>query len=214
MKRREFLQCAALLTAGTGFVPPSWGLSTEQQQFIAGQNEYIARAEPKLFNTRERELVSVIAEQIIPRTNTPGAIDAGVPRFIEAMVADWFTEPEQQFFMQELQALNKRWPDFLQLSPQAQLNKLEALEDDAKDAPWFNFGNTFRVWDSDAPFICQLKELTVLGFMLSKVGHEQFLRPNPMGAFNGDVALDAGQPAYASDRTMRSVKPPISALED
>jgi hypothetical protein len=84
-----------------------------------------------------------------------------------------------------------------------QFKILEQLEDDASDSPWFDFGNTTRVWDGDAPFICQFKELTVLGFLLSEVGSQQVLRTNPMGSFKGDIPLLDTDVAYAAELPMR-----------
>src|SRR5215475_12193173 len=42
---------------------------------------------PKALNAREFEIVSQIAERIIPATDTPGAIGAGVPEYIDRVVA-------------------------------------------------------------------------------------------------------------------------------
>ena len=73
------------------------------------------------------------------------------------------------------------------------------------DAAWFEIGNVTRLWDETAPFICQLKELTVLGFMLSEVGSKQFLRENPMGSFEGDLPLAKDDSAYAAEMPMRLI---------
>jgi hypothetical protein len=60
------------------------------------------------------------------------------------------------------------------------------------------------VWDDSAPFICQLKELTVLGFTLSEVGATQFLRPNPMGRLDGSLPLGPDDSAYDKESMLRS----------
>ena len=36
-----------------------------------------------------------MAEQIIPRTDTPGAVDAGVPGFIDRMLAGYYQDKER-----------------------------------------------------------------------------------------------------------------------
>jgi hypothetical protein len=206
VKRREFLQCAALLTAGTSIAPPSWSLSREQSDFLAARASYIDRPLPGFFSELQRAAVAASAERIVPRTDTPGALDAGAPRFIELMVADWFTDSERERFMAGLDLLQRRaGGDFAALSPDDQLELLEALEDEAGDAPWYRIGNTLRIWDEEAPFICQLKELTVLGFMLSEVGSKQFLRPNPMGSFDGSLPLAPGDRSYDKHTMIRMI---------
>ncbi|MFK7733827.1 MAG: gluconate 2-dehydrogenase subunit 3 family protein [Pseudomonadales bacterium] len=214
MNRRELLQCAALLTAGSGIVPNTWALTSEQQTYLASRGSYLDRVELTFFSTAQRAMVAAMSELTIPRTDTPGAIDAGAPQFIEAMVAGWFNDDERSNFMNGLDALDKKANGYLSLKPKQQLELLEELEDEASDAAWYRMGNTMRIWDSQAPFICQFKELTILGFMLSETASRQFLQPNPMGSFEGSVNLKPEQRVYSTQLPMRSVNPPISAAED
>jgi gluconate 2-dehydrogenase gamma chain len=204
MNRREFLQCAAMLAAGTTAMPASWAMNHKQQAFLAGQANYIDRKPLTFFSPSQRALVTTIAEHVIPKTDTPGASDAGVPRFIELMASDWFNAAELQVFMDGLTDLQSRADDgFNQLSRNAQLALLEELEEESADASWYELGNVLRVWDDTAPFICQFKELTALGFFLSEVGAKQVLRTNPMGEFDGDIPLAADDPAYAAELPIR-----------
>ena len=204
MNRREFLQCAAVLAAGASSAPASWALSNEQSRFLAGQPNYIERQPLTYFNDEQRAAISAAAEQVIPITDTPGAADAGVGRFIELMVSDWFNDAERELFDAGLADLQARAAgDFASLPRTEQLQLLEQLESEAGDAQWYALGNVTRVWDSEAPFICQFKELTVLGYMLSEVGATQFLRVNPMGSFSGDIPLAEDDSAYAADLPMR-----------
>lgn len=204
MNRREFMQCAALLAAGSLRIPAGWALTGEQQAFLAARRNFVDSREPDFFDTPQRSAIDAAAEQIIPATDTPGARDAGVPRFIELMVSGWFNVDERELFMTGLADLQQRaGGDFAALDGAAQVALLEALEDEAADASWYDLGNITRIWDSGAPFICQLKELTVLGFFLSEVGSTQVLREMPMGSFDGDIPLAAEDTAWAAELPIR-----------
>lgn len=204
MNRREFLQCAAVLTAGSAVLPSNWVMSDEQKTFIAAQANYIDRSKTNFFTPEQRATVTAIAEQIIPATDTPGATEAGTGKFIELMVSDWFSEEERTVFMNGLTELETQAAgSFTSLDSDAQLNLLEQLEEQAGESTWYNMGNVTRMWDDSAPFICQIKELTVLGFMLSEVGSTAFLRENPMGTFDGGLSLGSDDPSYAAELPLR-----------
>ena len=47
--------------------------------------------QPRALTPAQLRLVEIAAEQIIPRTHTPGATDARVADFIDTMLADWYT---------------------------------------------------------------------------------------------------------------------------
>ena len=95
MNRREFLQCAAILVSGASSGQLGFALTQEQQVYLATAPNY-NDSDVKLFTEPQQRLVAAIAERILPRTETPGAIDAGVPRFIELMAADWLNEQERR----------------------------------------------------------------------------------------------------------------------
>ncbi len=202
MNRREFLQCAAVLVSGASASQLGFSLSQEQQVYLATAPSYI-RTEVDLFTDTQRRIVAAIAETILPRTETPGAIDAGVPRFIELMVSDWLNAQERELFIAGLADIETHIPKkygapFDQLEAKQQLAILEALEDDASDSPWYEFGNVLRDFISDAPFICQIKELTIWGFFTSEVGSTQVLRYDPMPMeFDGEAELSRDDSTWA-----------------
>jgi hypothetical protein len=203
MNRREFLQCAAILITGASASQLGFSLSEEQQRHLANAPNFNTTA-VDYFTPGQRKIVAAMTEIIIPRTDTPGAIDAGVPRYIELMAANWMNDEERAIFNAGLKDIETRIPaefgkPFDQLDAAQQLAIMEALEEAASDSPWFEFGNTMREFISDAPFICQLKELTVWGFFTSEEGGSQVLRYDPMPMFfNGDIPLASDDSSWTS----------------
>ncbi len=201
MNRREFLQCAAILVSGAS--QSGFALTQEQQVYLAAAANY--NQQPVDYLTQaQRNIIAAMAEVIIPKTDTPGAIDAGVPGFIELMAADWFNDQEQSIFEAGLEDMETRIPveygqPFVQLTGARQLGIMEAMEAAASDSPWYDLGNIRRDFISDAPFICQIKELTVWGFFTSEIGGKQVLRYNPLPMrFDGDIPLAADESSWVS----------------
>ncbi len=192
MNRRQFMQLSALVLAGGAVSGPS--LAVDQQQLFVLGRSFIEQP-VDLFSSAQRKLLQAAVETIIPRTDTPGALDASVDRFIELCVAQFMTEPERTVFIAGLDelvnAVDQQQSDLITL--------LTELEEQHSDAAWYQLGNRVgNGFDSSAPFICQLKELTVVGFFMSEVGATQVLRHNPMpGQFDGETVLASDQPSWA-----------------
>ena len=202
MNRREFLQCAAILVSGASASQVGFSLSEEQQVHLAAWANYNTGTTNYL-NESQRAIIAAMAEVVIPRTDTPGAIDAGVPRFIELMAADWFNDEERAIFEAGLADMEERIPaeygaSFDKLGPDQQLEVMEALEEAAGDSPWYEFANVMRQFITDAPFICQLKELTIWGFFTSELGATLVLRHDPMPMkFDGDIPLSPDESSWS-----------------
>ena len=63
-------------------------------------------ASKAIFTEEQRALVAALSERIIPTTDTPGAVAAGVPAFIEMMMADWYEPTDRNEFMAGLGVLD------------------------------------------------------------------------------------------------------------
>jgi hypothetical protein len=59
-------------------------------------------AAPRTLDAHQDATVKVIAEMILPRTETPGATDVGVAEFIDLMLTEWCDEPEKSRFLNGL----------------------------------------------------------------------------------------------------------------
>lgn len=187
MNRREILKIAATLLGA--------GLSGSLSQNVIAGLLPTDRPAKAVFDERTRRMVAILAELIIPKTDTPGAIEAGAPAFIEMMVGDWFYDGERRIFFDGLAALDgfcreKYGRDFLACDD---AQRTEALKDAEKQAaaykssaPMFDISQKFV--DQDTPFFTKLKELTVVGYFTSEVGAKQALSYNPMPMrYDGDV---------------------------
>jgi len=205
MNRRQFLECAAVLVSGISLRCVGLNLDSEQLAYLATAPDYTEK-QVDLFTLQQRRIIAAMAEIIIPRTETPGAGDAGVAHFIELMVADWFTEQERAIFLSGLNDVETRIPKqygrpFDEISAELQLAVMEEMEEAASASAWYQQGNTRRAFISDAPFICQVKELTSWGFFTSEVGATQVLRSNMMPMrFDGDIPLSANDSSWAPFR--------------
>lgn len=203
MNRRDFLQCAAALAGTASISQLAFALNRDQLTYLASAPDY-TRQPASYFNQAQRNIITAVAETIIPRTDTPGATDAGVPHFIELMVKDWLNDEERAIFEAGLHDLAQRIPavfgaSFDKLPSEQRLSVLEALEAAASDSCWYQRGNLRRAFISDAPFICQIKELTIWGFFTSEIGVKQVLRYNPMPMkFDGHYARKPEDTSWAS----------------
>ena len=92
--RRGLLATAGFLLGAEVVAPLAKALASDAVPgFTASQSQ---------FTPDQRALVSAISERILPTTDTPGAITAGVPAFIEMMLADWYAPGDRDDFMNGL----------------------------------------------------------------------------------------------------------------
>ena len=142
-----------------------------------------------------QQIAHVSADLIIPETDTPGALQAGVGEFIDYVVASWYRAEERQRFIDglnllELQAQEKFSQPYVQLSNTQQTELLQQAEVRVKDV-----GSNFGSGD----FFAQLKELTVVGYFTSEIGATQELNYVPMpGSYDGYHKFVPGDRQWSS----------------
>lgn len=131
----------------------------------------------QVFTPHERALMTALCERIIPKTDTPGAIEAGVPAYIEKLLADWSdpddrdpiiaglaeidTQSMQQYKVAGDKATPQQQDALLTMAMEGKLNKGE------------DFFEAFR-------------QLVIVGYYTSEIGitQEREYLPVP-GEFNG-----------------------------
>lgn len=149
---------------------------------------------PVFLNEEQASVVSTVSEIIIPRTDTPGARDAGVPSFIDQMLKEVYSKEDQEFFTNGLKAFNDEaqkelGDEFTDLDEEDQSAFVKKVHDAAIQAE-----NTTNPAPK-RPFILMMKELTMLGFFTSEAGATKVLQYDPVpGAYKGCVPLsEAGE---------------------
>ncbi len=178
MKRRQLIQNLALIT-GAALSP------SVVQAMITGVDGRVAIQSP-VFTQAQRATCSILAELIIPRTDTPGAIEAGVPHFIELMVSDWYTDTERTIFFEGLATLEafcqqKFGKAFLACAEHDQIAALTHMETLAAGYKGQSAQSPMsKEVDEHVPFFGKIKELTVIGYYTSEIGAKQELIYQPM----------------------------------
>jgi len=134
---------------------------------------------PEALSAQQAILVSEIAERIIPKTDTPGAKDAMISRFIDSAIATNFSEVEKANFLDGLELFQTISQDkfdksFVELSPQNMDEVMTAVVADSKD-------KKDHIWPA-------IKGLTLTGFFNSEIGLTEFLKYDPVpGEWKGCI---------------------------
>jgi gluconate 2-dehydrogenase gamma chain len=206
ISRREAIGRAMLLLGGT--LAASTLAGAERAMWAATPHWA-----PRTLTPQQSELVATIAEYIIPTTDTPGARAAGVHRFVDVMLTDYYLPPERDRFLSGLTSIDERATrthsaTFLNCTPSQQLSLVTEMDAEAyppAGAPTPSRAEMNKMRDSlarpaatapaptdanrTAPnlFFRRIKELTVLGYYTSDVGATKELRRMPMGTYRGDI---------------------------
>ena len=151
---------------------------------------------PDFFTEDQARLVGELVEIILPRTRTPGAKDAGVPGFIDAMLKAVYPKDDQDKFLKGLtefdddskKTYGNTFVDCSDTNRVAMVKKhhdaaLAGLKDGASSGWRSAHGEKM-------PFILKIKELTLLGFFTSEPGATKVLQYNQVPEpFKGCVPL-------------------------
>lgn len=117
------------------------------------------------FSASERATLAALSERIMPATDTPGAIAAGVPAFIEMMMVDWYQVSERLSFAAGLDtldgyALARNHIPFAMATPAQQDEAITAAMDR-------------KIASLPANFFEHCRQLVILGYYTSEIGATQ-----------------------------------------
>lgn len=107
MHRRDVLQFL-----GAAILAPRLASLSALDRWRAGSqlHEALADGSPagEGLSAAQLTLVTALADTLIPRTDTPGAVDVEVPRFIDRLVAEWYPENLRNEILTGLDAIDAR----------------------------------------------------------------------------------------------------------
>lgn len=177
MERRELLKIMAMAMGGSVALPES---------VFARMGEAFNEADLTFFRPAQRAQVAMLAEAIIPETDTPGAIAAGVPGWIEVIVKDCLAPEDQEVITVGLAAIMRSCAELQRKG----FDKLKAGEQVA-------FLNGYYAAGGDQmEFLRMFKELTKFCYVSSEVGATQaFDYQLVPGKWVPDMPLEPGMKA-------------------
>lgn len=145
-----------------------------QHQHPANAAEVRPSAKPLFFDEREMQTVAALAELIIPTTDTPGAIGAGVPQYIDYVVssnAQWKKLFREGLVWLDGQASGAHGKRFHELSTDQQTALVAGPigEADQYRAP-ARGRRTTNTPARHVQFLKAFKSMTADGYFTSKVG--------------------------------------------
>ena len=162
---------------------------------------------PKALTTAQARVLDVVAELIMPKTDTPGAREAGVPAFVDRAVGNHCSPPEVSAIRTGLDHIDavaraSHGMDFAALTPAQQTAQLAAYETQRAAAPAVVVGrgdtetglsNQSAAVSPPRPsamFFPLLKDLVTVGYFTSELGATRAVRYDPVpGAYRGCVPL-------------------------
>ena len=143
ISRREALRRAAWLLGGTLSAPTILGV-------LEGcRAERSTAWVPRTLTPHQHDTVEAIAEAIIPTTETPGARDAGIGRFVDSMFSNYYSAEDRERFLSGLARLDARAKrlhgrPFSELPPDQQTAMVWEMDRSAFTDPPGTAGHPFR----------------------------------------------------------------------
>ncbi|ATI80876.1 gluconate 2-dehydrogenase subunit 3 family protein [Sphingobium yanoikuyae] len=117
-----------------------------------------------IFTPAQRALVTALSERILPTSDTPGAIAAGVPEYIEHMLGDWAITDERATIFDGLAAIDARsLADYKKPAVKASAAQQDALLTLAMNGEL----------PGGTPFFEAFRQLVITGYYTSEIGITQ-----------------------------------------
>jgi len=143
---------------------------------------------PSFLDLDKSLIVGDVAELIIPKTDTPGAKEAKVDRFIDAILGAWEAKDREKFILGledfNTESTKQFKKGFAKCSLEEQTQVLDALVKDSEN--------------KDIHIFKSMRELTVLGYCSSEEGATTLLTYDPVpGPYKGCIDFSEVGATYA-----------------
>ncbi len=153
--RRDALAGMAAMFGASLFAPIARAAGTQAATISSGPPS------SPVFNAQQRALMTALSERVMPTTDTPGAIAAGVPDFIEKLLADWASPGDRKPVLAGLDAIEARSrSDYKVAGDKATPAQQDALLTLAMDGKL----------PGGADFFDKFRQLVLTGYFTSEVG--------------------------------------------
>ncbi|NKB98161.1 MAG: hypothetical protein GKR90_06655 [Pseudomonadales bacterium] len=157
---------------------------------------------PSFYTESEFKALSRLADLILPRTETPGAIDAGVPGFMDQLMTDWASSETQEKHRHGLHDVMQQLADntsFTEASDQTALLRLEKFDHDS-----FAAGEIASSPESVA--YKEIKSIIVRAYFTSELGATQELEWIPVpGRWDPAVPITSLAMSHRSSESQNAV---------
>lgn len=187
LNRRDTLRGLAL---AVGVASTGWA----ERALAAGAPAPALSWTPTALTADQARLIDVVAELIIPATDTPGAREAGVPQFIDRAVGDYYDKGQVDQLLGGLARMDAdaraaHGDVFVALTPQQQVTLLTAYDQEASVARG----------QGQPHFFPALEDMVTVGYFTSEPGATMALKYEPVpGAYHGCVPMSEIGRAWAT----------------
>jgi len=182
MKRREAIGKTACMMPTIWAIP---GIITFLQSCVQDKPAF---EHLLVLNNTEFQLVSMLADTILPTTESPSASEVKVPEFIDLLLQDVFDQPTRNSFLTGLKKFDEdcmqtQGHSFVKLASEAQTKYLKDVDDQVMSV----------TYDQAAPFYFTFKQLVIKIYYSTEQGVKANLNYQPVpGPFQADVDLNPG----------------------
>jgi Gluconate 2-dehydrogenase subunit 3 len=208
ISRRSLIKQIAILTGGVV-------MGAEMFMSTGCKTSSVAKG---ILSESNIALLNEIGETIIPKTDTPGAKEAKVADFMNAIVSDCYTPEQQKAFTDGITTFEKlsttvNKKAFAECTATQKHDLLISLEKEAKEfdkkvaeeEAKQNITKEKKSWNGSVDteglprhYYTMMKQLTLWGFFTSKEGMTKTLRYNPVpGKYDGSFPYKKGDKAWA-----------------